>query len=541
MPRYARALLLLTVLWTPATVIAQEPRGTDLGGQLVANGEGERYLRVLQLLGQVPAHPVGIRPWTRHEVSRLAPTAAHPWEGRFAPLDTPGGPAASLHVLRPGVAAVFNSTAAQGEGEGPVWLGRGLNAYGSFGVRVRYGPLDLQVAPVAFWSQNADFELAPNGRTGVEAVLEPRYPNNIDAPQRFGMGSYALLDPGHSRLSLDTRFVTTGFSTSPLAWGPARNEPLVLGPNAGGFPHVFLGTGQPVFIGIGRLHAKFITGRLEQSEWSPVTRGDQSRLAAATVLTFAPAGLAGFEIGAIRFEHRKWSPGVVSFETVVRPFTSIFNDNTAGINTGAENGYASIFARWAIAPAGMEVYAEYGREDYTGSFRTLVTKPDDLGNLLVGFQRAWGTRADRVRVLRGELVNAELSHHERGDRGFTRPIPPYYHSGVRQGHTLNGQFLGSSMAYGGAGWNLALDRYARAGRTTWSLERRLVRDYLPFASSTTDRSPQVWYTAQFERLQQRDRIGDVGVTAGLTLELNHNTVHAKDRVMLQAGASWRAR
>lgn len=538
--RYARALLLAGVAGLPAAVQGQEPTQLDLGGQFIANGEGERYVRVLQLTGRVPMHPVGIRPFNSHEARVLAPRAAHPLAGRFGGVDSSEA-GLRMRILRPAATTHVNGGAPQGEGMGAAWLGNGANAHLILGGRGRWGPLDAQVAPMAFWSQNAGFELADNGLSGDAALREARFPNNIDAPQRFGTGAYGRVDPGYSRIGVDTRYVSAGVSTSPLAWGPARNEPLVLGPNGGGFPHFFFGTGEPLGIGIGHIHAKFVTGRIEQSDWSPVVSGNRSRLATAVVLTLAPRGLTGLELGAVRFEHREWVPGALTLDALTRPFTSVFNDNTSGVNSGAENGYASAFARWAIVPAALELYAEYGREDYTGSLRTLVEKPDDLGNLLVGFQRVFGMRDDRFRVIRGELVNAELSANERGQRGITRPLPPYLHSGVRQGHTVNGQLLGSAMAYGGAGWTVALDTYATTARTTWSLERRLLRDYLPIAAAEAGRSPQVRYTVGGERVHWLPRGREFGVQASLTMELNQNTIPRQDRVLASVGVSWRGR
>lgn len=531
--RHALAGWFLLCFLSGQRLKGQDPTRVDMGGAMEANGEAERYLRVLQLVGKVPMHPVSVRPWNGAEVRDLLPQGAHPWQARFAEKDRNMG---RWTLLRPQARATVNSTLP--EGNDPVWFGRGLTLDGAAGVRTRLGPVDIQIAPFAFVAQNASFALAPNGLSGDGALRDARFPNNIDAPQRFGTSAYFLFDPGHTRIAVDNRYVSVGVSSAPLAWGPARDEPVAVGPNGGGFPHLFIGTGLPWPVWIGDVHFKMIAGRLEQSRWSPMQSGYQSRMGVGLVGTFVPKGVPGLELGAVRFEHRFWSPGVFNLKNVMRPFTGIFNNFTSGINQG-ENGYASLFFRWAAAPKGFEVYGEYGREDYTGNTRWLILKPDDLGNLMLGMQHATAAANGQVRVYRFELNNAELSSNERGQRGFLTPIPPYTHGSTVQGHTINGRFLGSATAYGGAGWRLGRDTYTDKGRRSWVLERQLLKDWLPVAAPAEGRAPEVRYGLHTEWLRFRPKHRDLGVSAGVSYTLNHNTERGHDAVNVQASVRWR--
>ncbi len=500
----------------PAEAAAQGPYRLDLGSDLIANGEGERYLRVLQLLGKVPMHPVGIRPWSAAQARVLRPRGEHPWTDRFT--DTT---ARNFRLLRTSMGATWNSSFPQGEGEGPVWLGRGVTVQGRGGVRVAWGALSAQLAPIAFVAQNQGFATIPNGLSADGAFRDARFPGTIDAPQRFGNAPYGRIDAGYSEIAIEPRWMRAGFSTMPLAWGPARDEPLVLGPGAGGFPHLFLGTSRPIPLWIGELHVALISGRLEQSRWSPATSGDRSRMASSAAASFVPRGVPGLELGFVRFEHRLWRAGTTAtLAHALRPLGGILSDPRRNLN-GDENGYASVFGRWAIAPAGFEVYAEYGREDYAGNLRWLVQKPDDLGNLLLGVQRAMWRGRSVVDVLRLELVNAETSSNERGQRGLTAPIPPYTHTGSPQGHTLNGQFLGSATAYGGAGWLAGFDRYSDTGRRTIQLTRTLIYDWLPAAGPGRSADPEVRYVAGVDGRWFTARAGtDFGISAAWIVRLN---------------------
>ena len=119
MLRYTRTVMFLLSLSAASQALAQGAAGLDLGGGLVANGEAERYLRALQLLGLVPQHPVGIRPWSRHELARLTPTASHPWAGTPVPEgQVRGSPMQNQIRQRPQPLGLSDGESAQGAGHG---------------------------------------------------------------------------------------------------------------------------------------------------------------------------------------------------------------------------------------------------------------------------------------------------------------------------------------------------------------------------------------------------------------------------------------
>jgi len=157
---------------------------------------------------------------------------------------------------------------------------------------------------------------------------------------------------------------------------------------------------------------------------------------------------------------------------------------------------------------------------------------------LLGVQKAIRTSRG-VRVFRVELVNAELSANERGQRGFGAPEPPYIHAVVLQGETVNGLLLGSETAYGGAGWRIASDEYTANGRRTWSLERRLIMDWLPVPPPPQGFAHEVRYTLGLDVLRFRGRLSEIGASVGLSYTFNQNTVQGQDAVGLQTSVRWR--
>jgi hypothetical protein len=164
-----------------------------------------------------------------------------------------------------------------------------------------------------------------------------------------------------------------------------------------------------------------------------------------------------------------------------------------------------------------------------------VDKPDDLAAFTLGFQRILMANPSLYRVIRGEIVNSQVSHQERDTRGFTTPLPPYIHGIELQGHTVDGLILGSPEAYGGAAWRLGIDEYSPLGRRSLTLERSMRFDWLP--TETADSSlvhPDVIYALRFELLRFH-RNADWRITVIPAIDLNRNLVDGHDVFNLAVG------
>ncbi len=532
--RGAMVALFLTMLpWAGATssLHAQLPSRLDLGGAITTGGEAERYLRTLQLVQLVPLYPWTVLELTPREERRLAPRGSHPWQARFTSPDS----VPRFAWLRPTERVILNSAFPFQSGGGPTWSGRGVTGELQGGFRAAWNRVSLQVAPVAFLSQNSAFPLAPNGRLGNAQFADARYPANIDFPQRFGDQRYGRVDAGTSTLAIDAPGFAVGLSNAPQRWGPAREYPLVLGPAAGGFPHAYIGTRAPVDLRAFTLHTRVIAGTLTKSAFSPMARTDNDRFAAAFVVSLMPRGLEGLEVGGTRFFETHASPGLAPLSRV---FSGIIRRTPqANLNIPNENQIVSGFFRWAPPRAGFELYGELYREDYPGDLRRFIEKPDDLTSFTLGFQRVWTRSASHFRVLRAEVVNGELSAQERGQRGFDYPISPYTHFEVVEGHTQRGLILGSAEAFGGAAWHIGVDDFTERGRRTFALERTLHLDQLPNRPiSFGDTHPDVLYAARFEAMRFAGT-RDYGVTLVPALNLNRNLERGNDRFNLYASVS----
>ena len=454
-----RVLAALLLLGAAATRAAPGQSGTS--AQVFAGGELENYLRYLQTLNRLPLYPWGVRAFSPAELDHLVPAdTSHPWAARY---DFAARPAFAW--VSPAGNARINTTFPFGYNDGPVWAGRGITLDVQGGFAVRRGVLSLTVAPLAFVAQNAAFTLMPNGQTGNLAFGDGTHWNTIDRPQRFGNGAYARLDPGQSTLRLDWRKLALGVTTANQYWGPATEFPIMLGNNAPGFPHVFLGTARPVDLWLLRVHGRLIWGRLSQSAFSPETSAAGVRYGTAIVLDVTSRWVPGLELGVTRFSHQPWPAAGLSLDDllhILRP-----GEGRDSINVSSDNQLATAFFRWVLPRSGFEVYGEYGRDDYNATFRDFLQEPDHIGGYTIGFRKVMVRPGGRWVAVRAEVQNLQFSRLAQG-RGWA---PFYTHAVVHQGHTMDGQVLGSEAGVGGAGSVVAVESYSPRGRWTWSWTR----------------------------------------------------------------------
>lgn len=508
-----RVLAAALLLCTAATRAADGQQ--RLPAPVFAGDELENYLRYLQTLRLVPLYPWGLRAFSPREVDRLVPgDTGHPWAPRY---DFGGPPTSrSLKWLAPAASGRINTAFPFGYNDGPIWAGRGVTLAAQGGLAARVGVLSLTVAPLAFVAQNAAFTLMANGASGNQAYGDGTLAGSIDRPQRFGNDLYARLDPGQSTLRVDWRKLAVGVTTASQYWGPASEFPIVLGSNAPGFPHAFLGTARPVDLWLLSVHGRMIWGRLAQSAFSAETDAGGVRFGTGIVLDFTSRWVPGLELGVTRFSHRPWPAGGPSLDDLLHMLRGGQSRDT--FNTASDNQLASAFFRWVLARSGFEVYGEYGRDDYNATFRDFLLEPDHIGGYTIGFRKVMPRPGGRLLAVRAEGQNLQFSRLAEG-RGWA---PFYTHGGVQQGHTQLGQVLGSEAGFGGAGSVVAIESYAPSGRWTWSWTR-LLRQHRgdPTGANPDPRGIDVQHAWAVERLMFRGRY-DVLARATAVYELDRD-------------------
>ena len=480
--RFVRRSLYLAVCFlaavgfvAPAGHIEAQPSGGR--SEVFVGSEFESYLRYLQTLGKSTHTVWSIRGFSPGQIDALAPSdTLHPWARRYS-FGRSARTGLVIDYVRPTVGFIGNTAFPYGSNDGPIWAGKGMTAWAQAGVTARFGPFSGTFAPIAFRSQNAEFPLKDNGQIGDLRYADGQFPLEIDRPQRFGAQPYARFDFGESTLRVDLAGIGAGISSAAQWWGPTLEFPYILGNNAGGFPHVFLGSSKPANIGIGTVHGRLVYGQLLQSRFSPVTGRDyfeaylkpgRVRFMAGLAGAVTIRGVRGLEIGGARFFHAATDSTGIKGSDIRLPLQNPFKnrieaegDTVFGDDRSLlQNQLGSVFFRWAPPESGVEVYGEYGREDFSSDMRDFLLQPDHSSTINLGFRKAW-LRGTRINAVRAEIFSFEApaSGRTRGE-GLI-----YLHQPLQQGHTYRGQMLGANVGAGsGSAQMIALERFTPGGR-----------------------------------------------------------------------------
>jgi hypothetical protein len=528
-PRIALAVAALT----PVFLAAQATPPREAPHHIVVGSSDEDYLRYLQIAGLAGLYPWSLREFSQPELARLAVArGSHPWSGKGDYTDSPAR--FSFTILPANAVLRYNSAFPYGSNDGAVWAGRGLTSALDLGFAFRFGPLSGTFNPIAFSAQNRAFSLQANGST-ANPLADPLFPTTVDRPQRFGTRAYSRVDPGESTVRLDAFGLAAGISTANMGWGPMENYPYILGGNAPGFPHAFIGTSVPAPIWIGRIHGRVIWGELEQSGYSPVTgtsyyssilEPGTKRFASGVVAVFQPRGVDGLELGAARFFHSLWPKEGIPRSYFSKPFEAVFKVGlgaSPGFGAGsdvaiADNQLASVFARWVFPKSGFEAYGEYGREDHSYDRRDLIQEPDHSRTYGLGIRKVLSVDSVHLTAFRAEMINYELPTlaRNRSEGGI------YIHTILRQGHTNRGQLLGSDVGVGSGGGSLiAWDRYDRRGSTSigWTRTIREQNGSFYITGVTDPRANDVQNALTFARVRY---LGNGEFTTGVTVVREFN-------------------
>jgi hypothetical protein len=360
-------------------------------------------------------------------------------------------------VLPVRVRSLGNSAYPVDRANGPMRGGRGLSAGLMAGVTVKYGPVTVQLAPFVGWEQNADFNTleGPSSRS----IYANPWIGGIDWPQRFGAESSGILDPGESFTRLDLGPLGVGLSTETLTWGGARRYPILLGDAAPGMPHVFLGTSTPLSIGIGEIDVQLISASLTESDYFNEDPADDGRRMTGFFAALHPGGVQGLTLGVAGILASYDESDQTVFDLLKNPLQ--FGDNPDG------NGIYSFFFRWVLEESGFEFYTEWARDDATRDIEDFIGEIDHSSAWTAGLQKTDETRYGLLRV---GFEMTDLKSRRTGVAG-RNGLRFFTHSQVVQGHTNDGQMLGTWTGPGSDAQFLEIDLFREQSRLGIFMER----------------------------------------------------------------------
>lgn len=436
----------------------------------------DRYLRVLAIDGRAD------RPYLNYRTNGAsrwqAPSGQrHPWAEHLTSSRTLVQSDSTSISLQPiEVYASLNSGYPDGGNDGPAWQGRGSNLRGQFGADLSIGPARLTVAPTVWFAENRDFPLMPSASSFNNEYAY--FTNNIDLPQRFGDDPIADIALGESEIRYSHRWFTTALSNQSIWLGPTEHNPVLVGNNAGGFPRIEIGA-RPNSTLVGDVEAYAWWGNLAQSEYFDVAGVADERLFSGVSLSYRPSIVPGFTLGIHRVVL------VASEDLDAGDYLEAFNPlMTPELGQDSKDQRASITLDWLFHDIGFNVYAEWGKNDYSARWSHIVRAPEHSQAFTYGIRQVVYSDVSQLWIVNGEI--SQFVHSRDYDIDLGKSQSGFYtHGTVKQGHTHNGQLLGPEVGPGADSQILTVDYYNPLGRIGGFIKRtNRNKDYIYGDSSS---------------------------------------------------------
>jgi hypothetical protein len=449
-------LLILFRLFLPEILAAQE----------ALKSSEEEYYDFLALQG------LSERPYLNYRtlsdsVWSVADDAVHPWQGLNLGTKRHLFGDVYLRIYGPESFTSYNTAAPYGQNDGALWQGRGFNASLTGGVRLEGYGVELTFKPQIAFSQNAAFDIMKPEMAGSNYAGKGDtygyFWGTVDAPQRFGDAPFSIYDWGDSEVRYTWKTLTVGFGTQAIWLGPAYLNPILHSNNAPTYPKFDIGLRrQPVTIPwvnwyIGDVEARLWVGYLSESEYFDNDDANDHNMFHGLSLAYAPSFLPGLTLSVNRV-------CLVPWEWENLKYIWPKDDNTI------EDQKASLDASWVFPQVGFEVYGELGVDDFVGGgFIGYIRYPFHTMLYTVGVKKTINIKHDRniYGIISFEWNSMEMSQ----DYQYMWRYSPYFHGGIKQGYTNQGQWLGMGSGWGGNSQYIEFRIYYPHGNSSLFIHR----------------------------------------------------------------------
>ena len=388
-----------------------------------------------------------------------------------------------LKPLPVSFATQYNSQRPFGWNDGSMILARGLQTQLRAGVYLRMGIVEMQLAPEWVYAANPSYDTTFHWGTNPG-------------------GAYNKLFLGQSSVGIRLGGVSVGLSSQNLWWGPGIRSSLLMSNNAPGFLHAYIRSNRPIKTPIGHFEWQLIGGRLEGDSTRPyenfhLKRATQSypatwRYQSAFVVSYQPKWVPGLFLGMTRTLQRYQQDiglgGGGFLQKYIPVLTKAFQKKNA-LTDDAENTdqLASFFFRWLLPKSGLEIYGEWGYNDYKQNIRDYVMDATHSVAYTVGIQKLYSSSKCKL------LVGAEITKTAESASNLLRGAGNWYVHGGDNGYTHQNQILGFGSGFGSNMQSFRLD-YHPTQPSKYPLQiqfDRIVRDPNNFSTGWVDYSWQV--------------------------------------------------
>ena len=373
----------------------------------------------------------------------------------------------------------YNTSHPYNRNNGSMIPNKGYQHIISPGIFLRFGPLTIQFQPEHHYSENKSFNGFWDGHYPEIWAKRYRLWNHIDMPEKFGNRRHNRTTLGQTSIRLNWKKLSLGVSKENIWWGPSIRNSIMMSNHAEGFKHITFNTIKPLKSLIGNFELQIITGRLENSGYTPpntsytyagtqlyVPKINQNgnpndwRYLQAYNISFSPKWIDGFSIGMIRWVQMYsdlvegkywWLDGKPTFFPV---FKNLFRNNDTFENYEAQTDQAAgIYFRWLWKKSKFEMYAEFHHNDSKQNLRDLILDSDHSRAATIGIQKIFDLNN------RNYLFNWEWTQMEQSASRLLRNAGSWYeHTYVYDGYTNKGEVLGSSIGPGSNSHYLSINR-----------------------------------------------------------------------------------
>lgn len=297
-------------------------------------------------------------------------------------------------------------------------------------------------------------------------------------------GPYNKMFLGQSYVELKLGKIAAGFSNENLWLGPGQHSALIISNNAPGFGHLYFGTKAPIVTPIGDFEWKLIGAGLDQDSLlnSESYRHKSAkftrnwRYLSGVTFSYQPRFLPGVYLGfnrMVQFYNDKSDSSTVGFFNKYAPaaaafFRKKFNTQIdAPGQDDAQDQVASLFLRFLMPKEQLELYVEYGYNDFKANTRDLIQDVQHSTAFVLGFKKLIPTAKRHHYILTGEITQMAQSNSY-----LVRNAGNWYVStALPQGLTHLNQILGAGSGLGNNVQLVQLERIEGAKRIGFKFMR----------------------------------------------------------------------
>jgi hypothetical protein len=363
----------------------------------------------------------------------------------------------SLNLLPVSVDFEFNSHHPYTNNNGNMLPAKGFQTRLSLGLFSKWRFIDFQLRPDLVYAANPTYEGFTT--THYDSRWSTRYIwwNYSDSPEIHGSDNQWRVIPGQSFFKVKYNGISLGISTENLWWGPGKYNSLTMTNNAEGFWHLGLKTERPLDTRFGVIEGQLIAGRLVSSGYDPpeplrefrgttlyIAPSDETRYLSGLVVSYQPRWIKGLFIGGTYVNQQYMSDAGENFD-IIPAITDVFKKKDIGIDDRRRpDRYASLFFRWIWYEGNSEIYFEYGRNNFDGTFKNLLLVPEKNAAFVFGLSKLFPLKRDRFIEFNFEMTKLaqQVNYVVRSADSW------YIDNFIRQGYTYKGQWLGAGIGPG---------------------------------------------------------------------------------------------